>query len=127
MPLEKVGDIATFFSICLFLLLFFFIMLLCFFISSSSPSHSFHIQSTPTHPTPPTPPTQAKILASTLTPEAPDLLCKAGRRLAGEMKFLAVYGDLKTIRMVAKRVRSGEEGYGVCHETVHQVSREKGG
>ena len=47
---------------------------------------------------PPLPAGPAKKLASALMPEGADDLVKAGRRLAGEMAFLAQCADLGTVR-----------------------------
>ena len=72
---------------------------------------------------PPLPVSAARKLAQALCPEAGDDLVKAGRRLAGEMCFLAAYADLATIRNVARRAKGiKDEGelYALCHDTVHQ-------
>jgi hypothetical protein len=70
---------------------------------------------------PPLPAGPAKKLAATLMPEGADDLVKAGRRLAGEMAFLAQYADLGTVRMVSRRAKGKDDFYAMCHETVHQV------
>jgi hypothetical protein len=70
---------------------------------------------------PPLPAGPAKKFASTLMPEGADDLVKAGRRLAGEMAFLAQYADLGTVRMVSRRAKGKDDFYAMCHETVHQV------
>ena len=72
---------------------------------------------------PPLPLSAARKLALSLCPEAGDDLVKAGRRLSGEMCFLASYADLATIRSIARRAKGiKDEGelYALCHETVHQ-------
>ena len=72
---------------------------------------------------PPLPLSAARKIALALCPEAGDDLVKAGRRLSGEMCFLAAYADLATIRTIARRAKGiKDEGelYALCHETAHQ-------